>query len=507
MNKKLTKGMMFGGAVFQLSYIYFMYTAVLAGFQAIGKEADVDTDAYEATGIAVSIILAIMQALQDLLSINPAEQAYKMNHPEIEEVEEDEENEEGEQQDIIPRPGPKVDACINIPLKFVSVSTAHVYYIVASAASSLPFLLPAKNTFLKIGISLVPIGFGTIYYRMLSYDDILTHHNFIYRRLLSTRYSIIWNMLKSPLLSLELLLTVGSNASLKSASLSYIAIRFVNAINGGDIDDKAYPYIILFVCFVTEYSMIFSRLLPTYVTFFDPKVSSDSPIDLQRVKQNFSKSSFVFNTVLRSIRSAGIAYIASEFIPVPSDIKILSGVGMGMILFSHGAYVSYKRCFNEAIRASLSDENMRHSNNNANKKYITLVNVLNMSEKFAAALAILAAFIEINQRLKNGGVDTHLNFVDILCLFLSISIPVLMNSYDFYNQKLIENILYHKSKYQLESQTHQFGKFMCLFKSVNEYTEDTETQPFNNYSDNPARQLLSDHSTDSESQPLQGPEL
>ncbi|NNM58552.1 MAG: hypothetical protein HKM04_01910, partial [Legionellales bacterium] len=172
------------------------------------------------------------------------------------------------------------------------------------------------------------------------------------------------------------------------------------------------------------------------------------------------------------IRSLGISFFAYKFLPQKYFINITSSILSGVAFSAHGAYVSYQRVMFNDIKNKIESNQGNQDNNEINGSVIKkAVFFINATSKVAYSITLISSFEAINTILNDAGLDTQLNFNDIVMLVLLFSIPVGLNNFDYYNQKLIEMINYHTKKIKLEqtNATPLFSRFCCFFKSEKSY--------------------------------------
>ena len=486
--------LVFGSVLFQILYSYFLFIS--------DREALNDLiDGNEQTAIlAVCITLAIIDSLESLLLVNPAEIAYKLTYPSSEiksdqiNVRDTHSNEAVETDGLLvvrsethSREAVETDGllavrseknrekqtyyelCIyilqNYPLKSITFCVAIFSLLVKALTDSISIATWVPNQYAKIILSIFPLLFGTIYLTMLMWSDIIEHHHFIYSNIFSLNSSILWNAIKSPFITIELFLTSGVNALLASVFFSYAAITAKNLYLPKQNENSIFNIVLIgVVSFLMSHTTLFTRYLASHRLYFNPQLERYDSAE-HSIQPTFKKS-WLFNTILRFFRAAGIVYFVDKYLGARSIQAIVVSCVLSIFLILHSTYISYKRSLNQAKLALLTEsaENNNDTENNATIGAYALSSCINGFQKIAYALAIYAAFKSINQWL-----ELSLVKLDLVMLTLCFAIPSAINNFDYYNTKIISNLTYYKNKIQREYNQPYFGKACCFFRSTNEY--------------------------------------
>ncbi|NNM59608.1 MAG: hypothetical protein HKM04_07310, partial [Legionellales bacterium] len=293
--KAMAYTLAYGGVALEISYAYFVYTAIDQSFDEIAKNYGFDSNATELAFIPLSITLALLNLIEDVLSVNPAEEVYQKTHLSETVDKQDDQN--------LIEVSDCVEGIVKYPMKVPTFICAYSSFITGAVADSLSVAVLIPNKYLKWTISLLPIVLGTAYYHMLSYNDTIEHHNFIYKRLFSLKTSVLANFMKSPAVSTELILGIGSNMVLRSGLFSYAGLLFLQDEEFDNLNLNAidYVYLIAFVFITTGYSTLFSRFIGSYNTYFNKEVE-EYLLNNKNETVTLSKGSFIFNSILRIIR-------------------------------------------------------------------------------------------------------------------------------------------------------------------------------------------------------------
>ncbi len=469
LNKIFISSIIYGGVLLEIFFSYFMYLTIDESFEALSENYNFDSRATSRIFISISIILAIANLLEDVISINPVEEIYDLTHNQNTDL-----NSIEDENTL----NPTTSFCLNYPLKAFSLINAYTSFITLAATDSIPIVTFLSIKYIKWPVSIIPVILGTAYYHMLVYKDTIKHHEQIYTPLLTSTFSVFLNIIKNPLLSLEVIMNVGANVILRSGLYSYSLILLIkNEEFIKNFDSNLYPYIMLFVTITTGYSTIFSRFLDTQREYFlspseNNYILSKNDIALSNIFKNAALPS-----VLRIIRTGGTCFLLYKHLPTSLLAKVFLTSLVGVSMGAHGFYISYRQAFNHIIRDSLKQSSVGEDNNVVNNNKLSVVaTAINISTKLAFTFSLLGAFTQINNSLNSSNIHTDLNFNDILILVATLSIPVNLNNFDYYNVKLNEMLEYYNKKYNIEKTNPKFGKFCCFFHSIKEYGISTAHQ-------------------------------
>ena len=430
----LTSVVSYGAVACEVLFGWFMYQSINKVLSQIYSEDE--SAALPAVYITLAAIFSFINFAEDVLSINPAEEAYEASL-------------EHEENSALAPAG-----------SFITSVPAYLFFFIAACADSVPILDLMSRDELKYPkyiISTIPIVFTVAYYRMFSYQDMLEHHQFIYGKIFSWERSVVKDMIKSPMRSLEVLLTVGVNVVMRSILYGFVALQFVPAYVGkSSLSNASNIAVFSISAFVTAYATLFSRLKSTLKTFF-PENASDIHYD-GRPKI----SSLLPGVLLRFMRSSGIIYFVIKGL---NDRSAKIGVGspLSIFLLLHSIYVTFVQ---EEIK-----QNSQQSTNTISRSKHLLAMAINLLSKIGFCFLLMASCFDLNDRF-----DFGLEKLEVIFLSQIFSIPMNLNNFDYYSLKLTEAMQYYSDKYTVEQREKLFGKFGCLFRSIKEYPESSSDE-------------------------------
>ena len=457
----------YGSVVYQMLYSYFLFIA--------DKEAldDLTNGNAELASLIFCIVLGVCDMLESLSIVNPAEEVYtrimpkqggarslnlQLEEPAILEVSD-------EDIELTGYEWFTKKVCIPYPLKFITLSNTTIGFLLTGITNALFFGQTITNPYARFSVGVTPLVFESIYLIMLLWEDIKEGHDFIFGKILSRKSSVLIDMARSPLITLELLLTNSLYALLASILFSYGSIKSKDAFLPEYQNERLLNLAITGITsFSISYITLFSRYVSSHISYFNESVENTN----FNSNELHYKKAWVFNALLRFARSAGLSYFVNKYITSLIDnrpIALTSSAVIGTFLTAHGTYVSYLRCLNlakiEALQAHQSESD--HSKQNTDPRFLTLSSV-NLLSKVAYALAIYASFKEISE-----GIGLDLSKTDCIMLTLCFGIPAAIIDFDYYRTKMVETLTYYIDKTREEVKTHQFGLVGSFFRSIKEY--------------------------------------
>ena len=478
--------LIYGSVIFQTLYSYFLYVA--------DEEALTDLVGKKNVWMLTTAcaILGVFDMLESLSIVNPAEMLYETLNKDSKNVNTIHQDNSAEDNFIVSNEIPPHQIQDETSrLLQISIKTKENFYdrfskgflqkyllksltvlgfgsavMISGVTNALLFGKTIQHNYVRLGFSTAPLLFGTVYLIMLLWDDMQQGHDFIYSRLLSRKSSVLLNIVKSPLVAFELFLTNGFNALLTTILFSYGAIQSKNAFFPEFKENELLNrWIIAVTCFSMTYTTLFSRYISSHELYFNDELRYETFEDTQL---SF-KRSWLFNAILRSARSVGLAYFVNKYLMRNTIQRTTITSFFATILIAHGIYVSYLRCSNQAKievlhkrKASTcsSEQNLVATSN----KFLWL-SVINAGSKVAYSLAIYAGFNQINTLLK-----LKLVKLDLIMLTLCFAIPASIIDFDFYRIKMVEAWMYYKNKFEKELEHPRYGLMGSLFRSAKEYT-------------------------------------
>ncbi|MCH9769640.1 MAG: hypothetical protein K0U12_02060 [Gammaproteobacteria bacterium] len=502
--------LIFCSTIFQLFYSYFIYGADKV-------TSDTLTSSENNGGVVTACaLLAVFDMLESFFLVNPAETAYDLAHKkndlELEQLNEDEDEDEdlddGEAQDreqgaknyqLLSRQAERSDVdpqartavatrvveeklhptstcaqvsnfIINYPLRGITYISTFSGFILKALTDAIALGSWIKYSPVKFFFGALSLGFGTTYLTMLLHGDVVEHHNYIYSYLFSTRKSILINIIKSPLIFLELLVTNVLTALLYSFLFSFAIIQSKDTYFPEYKDnDSLNTKLAIIASYAMTYTTFFTRYLSSQGVYFNTELSGyDKTNDS---KLNY-KASWVFNFILRIARSAGVVYFVSKYLGSGSAGVIAALALLSTVLLVHAAYISYKRCLNTARLSFVAQQVEAGSADvppSSEKCIRALCSIINGGSKVAFSLAVFASFQEVQHYL-----GLQFSTLDLGMLTLCFAIPSSINDFDYYNSKILEALTYYQYKYGLESKHRTFGKLCCIFRSTKQYPTNTQ---------------------------------
>ena len=457
--------------IYQMLYSYFLYVA--------DKEALEDlTDGQAELGLLIfCVVLGVCDMLESLSIVNPAEEVYARISPKKSEAKplimttsEPMENTillDSNEDNDNPKPTGYEwltnNLCIPYPLKFLTLSAVGVGFLMTGFTNALFFGQTIKNSYIRFSVGATPLVFESVYLVMLLWEDIKEGHNYIFGKILSCKSSILLNMIRSPLISFELFLTNSLYALLASILFSYGSLQSKDAFFPNHENDNLLNQAIIGVTsFSIAYITLLSRYVSSHALYFNEAIQNEN----FEYSELHYKKTWAFNSILRFARSIGLSYFINKYLTVSSrnQSMILTGIA-GTLLTTHGTYVSYLRCLNQAKEETLQirQSGIQAPRQNDDPRFLMLSTV-NLFSKIAYSLAIYSSFKTINE-----DIAWDLDKLDLIMLTLCFGIPASIIDFDYYRTKMVDTLIYHIDKTKKEIETKRFGVVGSLFRSIHEY--------------------------------------
>lgn len=460
----------YGAVLLELLFAYFMYRLLESITQKISDEYEVDNSNF-ITGIySIIISLVILNLAGDVTSVVPAEEYYELYL-----LHKDKNKEKGNKNDksieiSASQKGFK-NFLINYPFRIFTYCNSYPSFIVGALTDAVAVaeLIPSK--IVQWPVSIVITGFGTMYYHMLSHDDLVEHNRFIWLHILDHKSSIIINIIKSPLKSFEVALQIGGNTLYRAAILGYVVQQFLH-YNFGQIG-KLGIMLIAVTMESTAYATLFTRLKGSYNKFFDPGFNTLLPRDKEDIK--IPKGNLLLNTLLSFVKSTGICYFAYKCIPLSGWPSIAVTSSLGLILLTRDVYFNYKQSLNEAaltnkkkLEVNIQEIHSQQSNKN---KMELIASVVNFGGRATRIIGFLGALNSLNEELHLYNISSGLDFTDLIVLTGTVGIPIATNEFFYFQKKLVENFNYYQEKISAEKNVPHFGIPGSFFRSRKEYPD------------------------------------
>lgn len=210
MEKNIYKCLTISSVLKEPLYSTFLFTVIYSSMQYALEELGINNEFTELTFLMLAVLLAFLSLSNDMLAVNPIEEAEELSHT----VKDSKQSTEAEELTLPQR------TAANILTGFNNI-IANATYVVGSSSNLIPLALLGFSFSSRLGICIgagIPIiTLSVVYYNMLTKAKINRHAREYVKRLLTFKESIIINALKTPLKSIEILIQTLTNAFYRGA--------------------------------------------------------------------------------------------------------------------------------------------------------------------------------------------------------------------------------------------------------------------------------------------------
>jgi hypothetical protein len=463
----LYKGIAICAIALDAGFVIFLYKAMFDAGKYALKSLDADSKYAEKILAGFCGVLGAVDLVGELLIVNPIEAA----------------------ESLLPKTNPSDSnhtsrhSCTDVAISsfgWFNWVLAQPTYLIGGTADAISIAYLSKSPLLKFGYGTPVTLLAFIYYNLFMQGKIEKHAEEFLKHFLNFRESILWNMLRSPGRSLEVIMQSVCNALYRSVCAAYIMDQLLRVMfdqgNSQVIFDCVVP-----TFFITFYSSVFSRTLNVINKYYNPEMAK---IDRNILKQtSISKLGLCIDALMTVLRAGPASILIHRYGPQNMYLNGALSIGAGLILAGQSLHVRYNLRLREtaitrtsAAASSLSDENdfvtfaelFEHKKkSNATRGTKMVATMFNVSSRVARSIAFLGFLVTLNQDILP---SRELNFLIILCIHQLWGNPTFENELSFFGDFIESNIVYYKTKFQLSKEgLHSFGFFASLFKSIHEY--------------------------------------
>lgn len=459
-------------------YAFFLFTAFSAASDYAREELDLENEFWEYFFSVLGGIFTCMYQACDFTNMNPIEEAKIM--AEFEDV-------------VLTEQLNTVSRCQRNSIKtltYTNHSIANTTYLINSTANATSVAYLCSLTWVRWVIGTPATILSVIAYNMTTRAKINNHSFQFIQRLTDSESSMVCGALTSPMISLEVIYQILINAIYRSVSTGYTLYQlFINFFDyNGNSENKTVNAFLIYAATSTFYTTLFSRTLNVHKEFFNIGYKNLSRQSLKNTKIH-PYHKFI-DTIMPSIRtlSAGVLLFRHG----PSSI-LLKSVLVGfssLMLMAHNLYVRYKKRlyqtafktqkkqgvfqtlmpFKEDMSSSQMFDFIKDSYFKTSGVHTT-VTILNIGGRIIRWGSFLGFLTTLNHLVKiNTSVD--LDFVDLLCIQQLCGIPALENDASFFQDNMIDNIAYYRTKWHIEKRIPHFGFMNSLLKPRSAYPKE-----------------------------------
>jgi hypothetical protein len=316
-------------------------------------------------------------------------------------------------------------------------------------------------------------------------DRINDHAYTFMRKLLNRNESMVLNALRYPAVSAEVIMQVMANAICKGITCGYIMNQLLTEFF--DVDDTTMNGMVLAAIIADAYLVLFTKTLSVHARFFNP-LSADLSNELLN-NAKISRLNLFFDFIFTAIKTTAVSALLYRHVDTHNQMNIFSATCLGTTLMSHGMYVRYK---NRKYQAALDDklkqpllsnpvQAVRLSeetssavmfdiikNKLKSKSLDNIVTFINAGALIGRWFAFLGFLVTLNSQLKKS-TDVNLDFFDLICIQQLWGNVALETDAVFYQQLMVENLAYYKTKLFIEKKIPHFGPGTAFFKVKSDY--------------------------------------
>lgn len=455
---KFFRGLTLGCLAVDIPYFWFLLGAILVALRSIAREFNGGGDFLEILFYIFGIYFSGAGTLCDVTALNPIESAKKMAS--------------GEEKAIVPSEGDQ--KCKNGTAAVFggfNQIIANPTYFIASTANALPFVLLTPSLPIRWMIAAPMASLLTLYYNLLYWQPVNQHsRRFIFK--LFSNESMIVDMFRSLLPSLEVLIQSLSTACYRGVSNAYTMIPLLVKLFNRDKEESGTLYFIATVFIATFYISLFSRTLNTHKAFFDDKILQLSKEQLKMTR--LSRPGLMIDALMVLLRAVPLSTLLYRHGSSNPTQKIAISVTAGLLTALQGFYARYTKRLYQTALTKLEEEKLLTSeiyesemgneqlfneikDQQKTPRLKTTVTTINVSGRIGRSLGFLGFLAELNQLLIDHHFDLGFDFYDLLCLHQLWGNTTLENEASFLQEYLLENWAYYKTKISLEKHQSYLG--------------------------------------------------
>jgi len=306
--------------------------------------------------------------------------------------------------------------------------------------------------------------------------DVNKHSEALINRLINSKKALI-NIVKSPLLSLEVCIEALSNITYRAISAGYITQQLLKKLLGLTGNHAAILPLIATAAALTSYNTAFSHILPIQQAYFNE--------EWRTLRENIVRQTrvtirdWITNALFALTRGAGTAWFCYRFTPGPIALKISLAAASGLAASLHNFYALMVKCRYEIAfqqyqqrqrveRLAILDENTTAAKlfNQLAREYQTpslnrTVLAMNMGASTAKWLAFVGFLLSLQQALMEQGITVPLNLYDTLFLALGWGTATIFADKAAYERSTRDVWTYWRAKYHIGAPNQAIAQ-QCL---------------------------------------------
>lgn len=473
-------------------FAYFLYMSVANAEKKIASETGIDE--VPALGIAVQIVLIGLVAknlIADLTSVNPVEDAEYLISPAKPPVLKPSDNYYINYETIR-----KIGGGVSLIATFVGAIPSFANFAASDGVAIADW---TDNVPVKYGLTGLVTVLGVSYYMMFSGGKLKQHALELAERIFA-KDSTLLAILRSPAISLEVLIQVFSNMGYRSIAAAYIGLSLLHDVLGLPPTHAAViPYMIV-ASALTFGTTAMTRVLQVKNYYLNSEFEKLE--DTHFVRSTISKPGLIADAIITNTRSAAATWLMSSLITLEDQrLKYSIIAAVGVAINAHGLYVSWKTRRNQAaleyrntdeaakkllpddggvstdedeISATKAaepaaptegkpafDELVEYFNSNALN---TLLTVVNGGARAARFVGFIGFLLGIERTLADNGIDLGLSFMDTVALAGLWGVPTLVADGRVYEEELRSVWKYYRAKMAIGAPTEEGDKRMAAFR-------------------------------------------